>query len=254
MAESSVIPCVLFPLRREALPFRRRLKPHRRIASAPCRAWVCGPTSGAVLVLETGIGRHPTEAALDWILSCPLLGETPYRPPVVVSAGFCGALVDGFEVGDAFVATSVANEKGKVWVTTWPSEKLIGEALPRLLHGRLLTLPRLLALPEQKRALGNRHAAAAVDMEGAILAERCSQAKVAFGCVRVVSDDARTPLSPRLASLLREGRVSAWRLLVVLVRSPSLLGELWRLAKQTRLAAWQLAMALNGLLHRESSQ
>jgi hypothetical protein len=71
---------------------------------------------------------------------------------------------------------------------------------------------------------------------------------VPFGCVRAVSDDLHTALSPRLATLLSGGRVSPLRCLLALAGSPGLAAEMWRLAKQTRLAADNLAKALGELL------
>jgi hypothetical protein len=102
--------------------------------------------------------------------------------------------------------------------------------------------------PGEKRALGERYGAAAVDMETAAVARACGRAGVPFGCVRAISDDVDTPLSPRLAALLAGGRVSPLRLLGQVARAPGLVGELWRLARQTRLAARQLGRALGELL------
>ena len=55
-------------------------------------------------------------------------------------------------------------------------------------------------------------------------------------------------VSPRLASLVSTGRVSPWRLALALLTGPGLMGELRRLAKQTRLAAEQLGKAVGELL------
>jgi hypothetical protein len=85
-------------------------------------------------------------------------------------------------------------------------------------------------------------------MEGATVAQVCTAAGIPFGSVRVISDEARTALSPRLASLLSGGRVSVLRLLGLLARSPSSVGELWRLGRDTRHAAEQLGKALGELL------
>ena len=99
-----------------------------------------------------------------------------------------------------------------------------------------------------KRSLGERFGAAAVDMESAALARLCHQRGVPFGCLRTISDDLDTPLSPHLGRLLRRGRVSPWRLALALARHPLMAGELWRLAGATRHAARQLSTALGALL------
>jgi adenosylhomocysteine nucleosidase len=241
-------PCVAFAMRREARPFRREFRPQQRFPGAPCWAKFCGPAWLSVLVLETGVGRERTERAAAWLLGRPKLGNLAYRPKVVVSAGFCGALADGLGVGDVVLATEVVDTAGNCWPATWPGELPPGPWRPPLHRGRLVSVPQLVSTPAQKQALGLEHGALAVDMEAATLAEWCRRAQVPFGCVRAVSDDATTALSPRLAALVSAGRVSPWRLALAVVCRPGLTGEMWRLAKQTRLAAQQLGKAVGELL------
>ncbi len=188
------------------------------------------------------------EAALDWLLGQPLLGNVPYQPSVILSAGFSGALQENYQVGDVILATEVVDHEGHCWPVTWPAQLPPSEWRPALHQGRILSAPQLVASPEEKRALGQQHAALAVDMETAAVARLCHQHRVSFGCVRAISDDAHTPLSPRLASLVSGGHVAPLHVLTALLRSPRLGSELWRLAKQTRFAARQLARALRELL------
>src|SRR4051795_7787981 len=88
--------CILFALRREAAPFLREFRPHQRFPGAPCWTRFCGPAWLSVLVLETGMGTARTAAALAWLLGRPLLENVAYRPRVVLSAGFAGALRPGY--------------------------------------------------------------------------------------------------------------------------------------------------------------
>jgi adenosylhomocysteine nucleosidase len=138
--------------------------------------------------------------------------------------------------------------EGNSWPTTWPGDLPAGDWQPPLHRARLLTMDKMVAGVEEKQALGSRHQAAAVDMEAGVIARWCQQQDVPFGCVRAISDDAHTPLSPRLAALLANGRVSLTRVLLNLALSPPLAGEMWRLARQTRQAAEQLGRALGEVL------
>jgi adenosylhomocysteine nucleosidase len=106
----------------------------------------------------------------------------------------------------------------------------------------------LTATSEDKHRLANVHQAIAVDMESAVFAARCTQAGIPFGCVRAISDEAATTLSPALTSMLSGGRVSPWRVGLNLARRPWMLPELLRLARDTRLAAECLAETLGELL------
>jgi adenosylhomocysteine nucleosidase len=241
-------PCVAFAMRREARPFRREFRPQQRFAGAPCWAKFCGPAWLSVLVLETGVGRQRTEHAATWLLGRPKLGNVAYRPKLVLSAGFCGALQEGLRVGDVILATEVVDTAGNCWPATWPGELAAGPWRPTLHRGRLVSVPALAATPDEKRSLALDHGAVAVDMEAATLAQWCRRAEVPFGCVRAVSDEAGAALSPRLVSLVSTGRVSPWRLPLAVACSPRLVGELWRLAGHTRLAAEQLGKAVGELL------
>ena len=242
-------PCVLFALGRESGPFCRAFRPHQRFCGAPCRARFCGPAGQSVLVLETGMGTANTERALAWLLAGPRLDTVVYRPQFVVSAGFAGALCKAYRVGDVVVATEVADMQGGLWPGTLAAKA--GEPLRR---GRLLTVAHMVADSAEKRALGERYGAVAVDMETATVARACSRAGVPFGSVRAISDDVDTTLSPRLAALFAAGRVSPLRVLGQVLRAPTLIGELWRLARQTRVAARQLAKALGELLAQPRSR
>jgi adenosylhomocysteine nucleosidase len=201
-----------------------------------------------VLVLETGVGLARMEAALTWLLDQPVLENVPYRPRVVLSAGFAGALQRGFQIGDIILATEVADLHGNRWPATWPGALPPGEWRPPLHRGRLLSVAHLVGRPEDKQELGRQHDAVAVDMETGAVARVCSARSVPFGCVRAISDDVETRLSPQLLALLTGGRVAPLRVLTTVARTPALAGELWQLARHTRQAARQLATALGELL------
>lgn len=229
-----VFSCLLvFALSREHLFFRRTLQPRRRIASAPCRAHLCG-TDSSLLLLETGVGPHAVESALSWALGSRC-------PDLVVSAGFSGALQPGLAVGDLVLADEVVDVHGQRWPTTW-------RPASSLRRGRILAAPGLIGDPVEKQRLGMEHGALAVDMETAAVASHCHRLGIPFGCLRAISDDGSTPLSPQLLLLLRDGRVAPLRLLGAMLRWPGLIGELWRLAWDTRRAARSLGQGLVSLL------
>lgn len=241
-------PCILFALRRERGPFCREFRPTLPVPAAPCWASFCGPAWLTTLVLETGVGPANVHRALDWLLAKPALNKVPYEPKLIIFAGFAGALTESLKVGDVLLAEEIADAHGHVWRTTWPVEWPGGRWTPPLHRGRLLTVDQLLATPEEKRRHGEQFQACAVDMESAVFAERCTKAGVPFACVRAISDDVATPLSPALASVLSGGSASPWRLVKALARNPGLLPELLRLARDTKLAATQLGLALGELL------
>ena len=244
---------VLFALRRESLFFRRGERIRSTAPVAPCEVTRRGEGPESILVLETGTGREATEAALWWLFGTPLVGGTPYRPRMVLSGGFSGALRPELAVGDLLFADEIVDDDGGRWETSWPTPCLSPPALP-LVSGRLLSLGRLIADPADKRRLGRFHAAAAADMETAAIARACSQHSVPFGCVRAISDGIETALSPELTGLLRRGRVAAGAMLATVICQPEMVGELARLARDTRRAARRLSAGLEALLAAEVGQ
>jgi adenosylhomocysteine nucleosidase len=241
-------PCLLFALARESAAFRREFRPQQRFPGAPGWARFCGPSWLTVLVFETGVGLDAAEKAGAWLLSGPEMGGVPYRPKLVLSAGFAGALDPSLAIGDIVLATDVVDMEGNRWPVTWPAEPLKGVWRPPIRRGRVLTSPKLVESPAEKAEWAQRRQAMAVDMESSVLARMCYQKEVPFGCVRAVSDRTDTTLSPRLADLVRQGRPSAPRVLAACLRSPGLIGEFRRLARDTKQAGIQLGLALGELL------
>jgi adenosylhomocysteine nucleosidase len=163
---------------------------------------------------------------------------------LVLSAGFSGALQPEHGVGDLILAAEVVDQAGGCWKTNHPKEFSAEVSLP---SGRLLAVTRLVRDPAEKRRLGRQFAAVAADMETATVARLCREHGVPFACLRVISDDLGTSLSPQLVELLNGGRISVGEVLRAVVRRPGLVREMAQLARQTRRAARQL-LALRPLI------
>lgn len=241
---------ILFALEREAAPFRRLARELSLTRATLTQArsasegsifprsrfgLVSNRTAGSIEPIHirvTGVGCSRTRVALQHILT------EANSPRAIIAAGFCGALQPGLQVGDIVVAGEVVDLAGH----SWPSHSTL---LPQnQQYRRLLTTNHLIANAVEKQRLGEFHKADAVDMESAAVAEACAARDIPFLAVRAVSDTIDTKLSPELVRLLAGGNVSPWKALRALVRKPSLMGEFRRLAKDTRLAARNLAEAL----------
>jgi adenosylhomocysteine nucleosidase len=261
------VPWIVFALRRESQPFCRHLGRGRRLPNTSARIFFPStrhpprstPTGKRllntsarlfdseelrVLVVETGLGTLQAEKSL-----ADLFEATPrQRPPFVVSAGYSGALEASLSVGDVVVGTEVIDAHGGLWSTSWPARTVheIHDVVVR--RGRLFCSDRVVGECDEKKRLGGQHQALAVDMESAAVARFCGRHGISFGCVRAISDRADTRLSPLLASLLCREDVSLVRVGASFVRHPSIVREVFRLARDTRIAALQLARALNHLM------
>jgi nucleoside phosphorylase len=241
-------PCIVFALPRESMIFRKEFRPQQRFPGAPCWARFCGPAWLTVLVMHAGIGTKRMAQIGEWLLGAPAFGNLAYRPKTVIMAGYAGGLREGLGIADVILATEICDAEGNVWPATWPERPLQGEWRPPLHRGRLLTVNQMIATPQEKRQFGERHDALAVDMESAVLARLCASRGVPFGCVRVLSDTVDMGLSPDLARLFAGEKLSITRVLLALLRRPSLTAEFRRLARYTRQASDNLAKALGELL------
>lgn len=215
---------VFFAVDREMKPFLRLFAEREALKGG---RWLCG--AGRILVDLLGIGKAGATSKVEALLAAG------HRPERIVVAGFAGALRPGLYVGDVLAVAEIVDDAAGCWETNWPADR----------SGRLFTSERLVGDPREKRALGSAHAADIVDMESAAVASVCRRNSIPFGCVRVVSDDVTRLMSPRLLKLLQDGRVNGWKVLRQLIRSPLLLVELLRLAKDTRRAAKRLAVDLH---------
>lgn len=236
-------PCVVFALDREALGFRARFPFRQRISSAPCRAWLAGHSSRLILTLEAGIGQKSMARAVAWAMSKPVINNEPYLPPSLALAGFSGALESGLEPGDLVLATSVVDAQGNEIDATLPNRDL-----PNVRQGKVVTVDFLVSAPKLKRELGERHRALAVDMESFTAARLCREHNVPFVCLRAISDDIDMPLSADLVSLMSSGRPSIRKVVTAILRRPSIMRELLKLARNTRHAAERLGETLATLL------
>jgi nucleoside phosphorylase len=190
------------------------------------------------MVVETGVGASAMGRALRWVF------DNPQCVDQVIVAGFSGALQPGLSVGDLIWATEIINPDGN----RWPVRGSIVSTIRNAKAGKVLTVPELVGDPERKRLLGQQFQALAVDMETEAVAHHCHEHGVPLACLRVISDDWNTALSPRLVGLLKKGQVAPLRLLGAVMRQPGLLLELLRLGRHTHFAARRLAEGLKCLL------
>jgi adenosylhomocysteine nucleosidase len=234
-------PCLVFALRRESMFFRQAYPFQKRFPGAPCPALFRGTRDRSVLMVETGMGAAAMETAVRWCLGSPLFGHVPYRPRFLMLLGFSGALQPRLRLGDVVVASEIVDRNQHRWSATRLPVKT---TLPITL-GRILTVSEIVGDPRDKRELGRRYEALAVDMESAVAARLCHDHNVPFVCVRAISDDVDTALSPHLQQMIQRGKVSPFRLAAGVLRRPSLVGELKRLADHTRKAALSLLEAVS---------
>jgi adenosylhomocysteine nucleosidase len=182
-----------------------------------------------VVITQVGVAR--AKLAIETLLSRS-------TPKLVILAGYGGALTDSSKIGDVIVAKDVIDESGNAYACV---------AVPGA-AGRVLTVNRMIATAEEKRALGLAHGAAVCDMESAAVAAVCQAKGVPFLAVRAISDDATCSLPAELDDIIQNGRVSVRRLIITIIRKPGIVREFRKLHCDTQLAGERLGEALHGII------
>ena len=157
---------------------------------------------GSVQVAATGLGRA-AKPALERLLEA-------HPVQCVLSLGFAGALTPQGHTGALVVCSSfLAYEpdplpplSADAGLLEWTIDRMDRMRLPYH-YGDLLTSPRLLSAPDQKRRAGLDTGAAVVDMEGYWLAQVAAAHQTPFVALRSVLDPARYTL-PKLAATIVE--------------------------------------------------
>jgi adenosylhomocysteine nucleosidase len=185
-----------------------------------------------IRVLVTGVGSARAARALNDALRQQV-------PALVLTCGFAGGLRPGLACGT--VVCSDDDEAGLA-----AAFSALG-AVPVTFH----CSPRIAITALEKRRLHAETGADAVEMESGMIRQICRDHQIPSATLRVISDSAEQDLPLDFNTLLNErGRLRLGRLVVALLRSPAKVAGLLRLQRQTRLAARNLARALQALLQR----
>ncbi len=150
--------------------------------------------------------------------------------------GVAGALAPGMHSGTLFCPSVVIDERGQDMPTTlaWRSslsQRLLAANLPLVTEGSLLSLSSPLLSAADKTSMRVHHQAMAVDMESAAVAAIASERRLPFVVLRAIIDEHDEDVPGELqAGIDAWGRLLPIRMLALLLRHPSLWGELPGLA------------------------
>jgi adenosylhomocysteine nucleosidase len=177
----------------------------------------------AVLVCG-GIGAEAARRAAEAVI-------TFYRPSLIISAGFAGALLPTMQAGDLLTPAHVIDASDG-------SRRAAGTG-----GGVLITFEGI-ADAEQKAKLADAFGAHAVDMEAASVARSAEAHGVNFLACKVISDthDARLPPIKRFVDA--SGRFHPLAFVLHVAVRPWLWGGVMRLARNSTVAAKALSEAL----------
>jgi adenosylhomocysteine nucleosidase len=161
------------------------------------------------------------------------------RPRLVLSCGFAGGLRPGLASGTVLFARECSRELQKALESAG--------ARPAKFH----SCGHVLVTAAEKRALWQATGADAVEMESPAIAEACRAQAVPCGVVRVVLDAAEEDLPLDFNQLMTpDQQMDYGKLARSVLKSPSRIGGLLRLQRQSKAAAGKLAAALDAALRQ----
>jgi adenosylhomocysteine nucleosidase len=196
------------------------------------------------LLAVSGMGPKAARSAAQRLIDA---GATS-----LVSWGLAGGLDPDLEAGAVCVPREVIAADGSRLSTARSWRESLSSSVPAgrsVGNDPLLTAERALETPADKSAARRATGACAVDMESSAVAQVAEAHGVPFIAVRVIVDTARDGIPPAVAGASRAGKLQSGRLILGLMRSPSQIASLLRLARRYRVALRSLqAVAALGKL------
>jgi adenosylhomocysteine nucleosidase len=196
-----------------------------------------------LVIVESGAGCQSAARATRALVE-------GHRPEWIISAGFAGGLDDSLAQGDILMANQIVDTVDRRLDIDF---KLVHSAAAASRHfhvGRLLTTDFIIREPSEKRAVGKRYGALAVDMESWAVADVCRGEKIRFLSVRVISDAIEQTL-PRDIDNLVKRKSTAGRLGAAagaILRRPASIKDMWQLKEDALVASERLATFLAGVV------
>lgn len=191
------------------------------------------------------VGTH-TGIGAERVIQCATRVLASYPATDIVLAGFAGGLDPMLGVGHVEEFNRFINEQGEAIEL---ADKTATAPPPSL-----LTVERVIASPEEKAALFDRHKARMVDMESFGVARWAQARSLNLRVIRVVSDGARHALPANSKDwVTAEGRSRTPTVVLHALRHPGSIPSLIELGRNTKLAGDALARRIEDLVRRTRS-
>jgi adenosylhomocysteine nucleosidase len=204
-----------------------------------------------VCLVEGGIGATAAARAAKTML-------TACRPSLLISAGYCGAVRPGPATGDLVLCSRLLTaDPERVQELLLPDSQPTAARLAaelqrfglRVWQGSFITTRAITSKAAISARLPDDIAHPVLEMESAAVALAANGAGIPFIGLRAVSDDAAEELLFSLDEIsTATGQVAVGRVLWLLLRRPTVLGQLLRLAAGSARAGKSLRCGLERLV------
>lgn len=182
----------------------------------------------SAVVVAGGIGRRAARRAAEFVVDYA-------QPELLISAGVAGALAPTLHVGDVLHAREVVDSESGVRFITRGGDCVLVSAAG-------------VTGEAEKRALSERFAGEAVDMEAAAVAQVAQQHGLEFAAVKGISDELGFAMPPVGQFVDDAGQFRTGSFVAHLLVHPSWWLPVRELSRNTRFAAVKLSHALEHLI------
>jgi adenosylhomocysteine nucleosidase len=165
-----------------------------------------------------------------------VLPELQDEPCAIILAGLAGALDPSLQNGNVIIDSGVKISDENPIFTSARAAHLIAQT-------------RITSTPEEKSQLFAATGAAAVDMESDVVRDFANDLGLPLIILRAISDRADEGLDAIVETFVNaDGRTTPLRILLGLIRRPSLIGQLIRLQRNSTEALMRLSEVMRTLL------
>jgi len=206
-----------------------------------------------VLLVKSGMGLENAAAAA--------LALVNTKPCIVVNFGFCGALKEGIQVGDIIVAQRILLNRENLFSPqsgiVEEDARLLSRHLADALNGNdfcihggaFVTAAEIMNKYEMASLVPAWAPNPVLEMETAAVAKAAAKEGVPFLALRGVSDDASEELGFSISELTdARMKVRIGKVLLTVARKPWIIPQMLQLARNSRKAGANLALAIAVML------
>jgi len=220
--------------------------PWKRFQMDPFSAWKCCTPDREMVLVETGMGRRSMLEGMQRAIGT-------VQPDLIICFGFGGGLSERLEVGQVnlvryFVLWNDAGSFDGEEFYLEPSSELLRFCSERRVGlCRSVTVGALTSKPRLSESVGRFPAV--VDMESYHAARIACDAGIPLLCIRAISDGLNDEIDFDLSTIADDsGQVKVGRVLLAVLRRPSLAGSFYRAWRRSRWASIRLGEILAALL------
>lgn len=238
----------------ECGPLVRRFTEYTKTEIGRFRCWNFDTGNHHVCLIRSGMGvAHAAEAASALI--------SVHQPALMVSFGFGGAVRPGPAIGDLVLATRLFRlENGHFTQLDEPDREFTERARVSLeshgissafhIHqGAFITTDRIENKQGLARLLDPDLVNPLLEMETGAVGRVAAGAEIPFMAIRAVSDSADEEFDFSIAEFTdRDLNISIPRVILTIIRKPGIIPQVIRLARNSRMAADNLASGIMTLL------